>query len=46
MGILVPLSIEEGSELTGSEMYDSGIGFAVPLDEINQRLERMVAGED
>ena len=46
MGILVPLSIEEGSELTGSEMYDSGIGFAVPLAEINQRLERMMAGED
>lgn len=46
MGILVPLSTEDGSELAGAEMYDSGIGFAVPLSEILLRLDDMIAGKE
>ena len=46
IGILVPLSTEDGSQLAGAEMYDSGIGFAVPLNEIQHRLETMINGKE
>lgn len=45
-GILVPLSPTSQHELAGAEWYDAGIGFAVPLVDIRQRLERMKKGED
>lgn len=50
-GILVPMAPEavkgEGpSELAGAEFYDSGIGFAVPLERINRILPRWQTGED
>ncbi len=46
-GILVPLSPQGGdSEVAGAEWYDSGIGFAVPLDEMLTRLEAMKHGKD
>lgn len=45
LGILVPLSPNSNSELAGAEWYDSGIGFAIPLDDILGRLERMKEGE-
>ena len=46
LGVLVPLSPQGQIELAGSELYDSGIGFAVPLTEINAHLERMKQGHD
>ena len=41
MGVLAPLSPEGQSEASGIEWYDSGIGFAVPLEDILQVLERL-----
>jgi serine protease Do len=53
LGVLVPLSPQgqagptgQGSEIAGAEWYDSGIGFAVPLADINQRLETLKGGKD
>ena len=47
LGVLVPLSPQgQESELAGAEWYDSGIGFAVPLAEINARLDTLKAGKD
>jgi serine protease Do len=47
IGVLVPLSPQgQESELAGSEWYDSGIGFAVPLVDINSRLETLKSGRD
>jgi serine protease Do len=46
MGLLVPLSPMASDELAGVEWYDSGIGFAVPLETINRMLPRMKKGED
>jgi serine protease Do len=45
MGILVPLSPQETSETAGVEWYDSGIGFAIPLEDVYAVLERLKAGE-
>ena len=36
LGVLVPLSPEAADEVAGVEWYDSGIGFAVPLEHILQ----------
>ncbi len=47
IGVLVPLSPQgQESELAGSEWYDSGIGFAVPLIDINSRLATLKSGKD
>ncbi len=46
MGVLVPLSPQAGSEVAGVEWYDSGIGFAVPIESILQVLPRLIKGED
>jgi len=46
LGVLVPLSPQDDSELAGVEWYDAGIGFAVPLSHINRVLSRLQAGED
>lgn len=46
LGVLVPLSPRGANEIAGAEWYDSGIGFAVPLAEINKHLEKMKKGED
>lgn len=44
LGVLVPMSPQapagDGAELAGAEFYDSGIGFAVPLEHILTNLER------
>lgn len=45
-GLLVPLSPMASDELAGVEWYDSGIGFAVPLEAINRALPRLKKGED
>jgi serine protease Do len=46
LGILVPLSPQSAEEIAGYEWYDSGIGFAIPLEHIRSVLGRMQKGED
>jgi serine protease Do len=46
MGILVPLSPQGNSESAGVEWYDSGIGFAIPLEDVYAVLDRLKLGED
>jgi serine protease Do len=46
LGIIVPMAPQTTSEVAGAEWYDSGIGFAVPLDGLSDRIERMKKGQD
>ncbi|RMG39115.1 MAG: PDZ domain-containing protein [Planctomycetota bacterium] len=47
IGIIVPLSMRRGaSEVAGVEWYDSGIGFAIPWDDVQRILPRLKAGQD
>lgn len=47
LGVLVPLSPQsQGGEVAGAEWYDSGIGFAVPLEGVNSRLADLQSGKD
>ncbi len=46
MGLLVPLSPQSAEEIAGVEWYDSGIGFAVPLEAIERVLPKLRKGED
>lgn len=46
IGVLVPLSPVETSEMAGIEWYDSGIGFAIPLQTILELLPRLREGKD
>jgi S1-C subfamily serine protease/predicted esterase len=47
LGVLVPLSPQkQGGEIAGAEWYDSGIGFAVPLVDIFERLATLKSGQD
>ncbi|HMC11595.1 MAG TPA: PDZ domain-containing protein, partial [Pirellulaceae bacterium] len=47
LGVLVPLSPQKGGgEVAGAEWYDSGIGFAVPLVDLLERLATLKAGKD
>jgi len=46
IGILTPLAASSFLGSDSSELYDSGIGFAVPMDQIVPRLERLAQGED
>ena len=46
LGILVPMSPESTSQSAGLQWYDSGVGFAVSLSPIIERIERMKLGED
>ena len=43
VGVLAPLS--PGGGRGGVEWYDSGIGFAVPLEDVLPTLNRLAAGE-
>ena len=45
-GIMAPLSPRSDKVMEGTDWYDSGIGFAVPVDEMMQRLDKLKAGED
>lgn len=45
IGICVPLSPGSREEAAGAEWYDSGIGFAIPLDGLSGILDRLKAGE-
>ncbi len=46
MGILVPLSPESDDQTAGTEWYDSGIGFAIPADDLADIVPRLMAGSD
>ena len=46
MGLLVPLSPQSAEEIAGVEWYDSGIGFAIPLESIQKVLPKLRKGED
>ena len=45
-GVLVPASPQAEGETAGFEWYDSGIGFAMPLEDIYRVLPRMKSGKD
>jgi S1-C subfamily serine protease len=45
-GVLVPASPQAEGETAGFEWYDSGIGFAVPLEHVNGVLDRMKKGTE
>lgn len=45
IGVLAPLPAETAGMTAGTELYDSGIGFAVPLEDILRVLPRLQAGE-
>jgi len=46
MGILVPLSPQGNGETAGVEWYDSGIGFAIPIADVYDNLEKLKQGKD
>jgi serine protease Do len=47
LGVLVPLSPQkQGGEVAGTEWYDSGIGFAIPLADVLQQLPKLKSGKD
>ncbi len=46
IGILAPISTGGIMEGDSSQIYDSGIGFAVPFEDVLARLKRLQAGED
>ena len=46
VAIIAPLSPQSEEALAGFEWYDSGIGFAVPISDVLERLPRMALGED
>ncbi len=43
MGVIVPLAGMGGQ--AGVELYDSGIGFAIPMDDVHALLPRLEKGE-
>lgn len=46
LGVLVPLSPQASGEVAGVEWYDSGIGFAIPMVDVNATLDQLKAGKD
>ncbi len=46
LGVLVPLSPQATGEVVGVEWYDSGIGFAIPMVDVNAALSRLKSGHD
>ena len=46
IGLLVPLSPRGNDVVAGAEWYDSGIGFAVTLKPVMEKLEILKSGED
>jgi len=45
-GILIPASPNGQDETAGYEWYDSGIGFAVPMEDVLAVLPRLKKGQD
>ncbi len=46
MGVLAPIDPGIATEGEVQQWYDSGVGFAIPLDDILSRLPKMMKGED
>ncbi|MBA3314335.1 MAG: S1C family serine protease [Planctomycetota bacterium] len=46
MGVIVPLSMTSDEVMAGADWYDSGIGFAVPFDQVVASFERLKEGGD
>jgi serine protease Do len=46
LGVLAPISAPGKGMTDGMNWYDSGIGFAIPLEQIERSLERLQAGTD
>ncbi len=46
LGLLVPLSPKAGGEVAGVEWYDSGIGFAIPMEQVYEAFARLKDGTD
>jgi S1-C subfamily serine protease/predicted esterase len=46
LGVLIPASPRGQDETAGIEWYDSGIGFAIPAEDINAVLPRLKEGKD
>lgn len=46
LGICVPMNPQSQAVGAGVEWYDSGIGFAVPLDGADEIIERLKKGEN
>lgn len=45
IGILAPLPADTAGMTQGTELYDAGIGFAVPLEDVTRVLPRLQKGE-
>ena len=45
IGVLAPIPADTAGMNTGTELYDSGIGFAVPLEDILRVLPRLRDGQ-
>ncbi|MFM7035884.1 MAG: trypsin-like peptidase domain-containing protein [Planctomycetia bacterium] len=45
IGVLAPLPADTAGMPLGTELYDSGIGFAVPMEDILRVLPKLQAGE-
>ena len=45
-GVLIPASPSGNDETAGFEWYDSGIGFAIPLEDVLAVLPRLKLGKD
>lgn len=46
LGVIVPLDPSQEEATAGVEWYDSGIGFAIPCEDILLVLDRLAAGEN
>lgn len=46
MGILVPRSPQDDAEVAGFQWYDSGIGFAAPMEDVLANLPAFREGQD
>jgi serine protease Do len=46
LGVLVPMSPQGGEEAAGVEWYDSGIGFAIPLETVMRVVPKLKEGVD
>jgi serine protease Do len=46
LGVLVPMSPQANAEMAGVEWYDSGIGFAIPLETVLRMLPKLAQGQD
>lgn len=45
-GVLIPASPRANDETAGFEWYDSGIGFAIPMEDVLAVLPRLKQGKD